>query len=506
MRGLAGLGVVSISAAMLVAAVAAGPRAGISTTTPSQSASVVDGPGIGEYVGAGSCANRGCHGGIDPVEDPAILRVLGNEYTNWLLRDPHVGAYDVLKSERSRRIASDLGKSALGGIFPAHEDSRCLACHQTPTSGVSGIEARGHADRVSVSSPKPTTAEASAIGGVSCESCHGPAAGWLEAHTSTEWASKEPEEKAKFGMLPVSGLAARIRNCAGCHVGAPAGGTVAELRDVNHDLIAAGHPRMAFEASWFHDALPKHWRPEPDALPEYWRPEQDDSSSPKGRALLWAIGQAETAAAALDLLADRASGDEGRPWPELAEYDCFGCHHDLVPEGWRLDEYHGETTPGRPSWSTWATALLPELSGATPGVEPPQLDGLADLRRRMQAKAGSNREDIAASAKTLADELRRWSSDLEKLGEGKKAAASRAWLSAVMEPVGGDSPPSWARDVQRFLALDVLRRALPGDAEAARAEAELEALRSNLDFEPTYQSPRGYVPAGAESVEESESP
>ena len=47
--------------------------------------------------------------------------------------------------------------------------------------------------------------------------------------------------------------------CVGCHVGAPAKDGV-PARDLNHDLMAAGHPRLIFELSSYQANMPPHWR------------------------------------------------------------------------------------------------------------------------------------------------------------------------------------------------------------------------------------------------------
>ena len=456
MRGRGGLAASALSIAILTAALAVSAR--VEDDRPSLSATAGSLPkhpddGIGRLVGPGSCANRGCHGGIDPA-DPAIGRVLGNEYTTWLTRDPHAGAFDVLLSPRSQGIAERLATGD-SDPKPAHQDARCLACHATQSDPV-----------------RPLAAES----GVSCESCHGPAGGWLTAHTSTDWADRPVADKANFGMTSVAGLTDRVRTCAGCHVGSAAGSGIT-TRDVNHDLIAAGHPRMAFEASWFGAVQPKHWRDE-----------HDRAATPEGAALLWAIGQHESAAAALELLADRAS-DESRPWPELAEYDCWGCHHDLAPEGWRLDAAKGGRRVGQPSWSTWTTALLPELLGTQDGDNNSTLDGLKSLRMSMES-GNADRRQVVATARDLAKQLRDRGRLIETSGETSDLAR---WLATVLiEP----DEPTWAFQVQRFLALDVLRRAPVATTDAKRAESELNRLADELGFPESYQSPKGYDPAG----------
>ena len=74
-------------------------------------------------------------------------------------------------------------------------------------------------------------------------------------------------------MRPTKDLLARGQACAECHVGK---GTA----DVNHDLIAAGHPRLNFE---YGSQLAK--------LPKHWRVADDKARHPDYEAKVWALGQ-----------------------------------------------------------------------------------------------------------------------------------------------------------------------------------------------------------------------
>src|SRR5262249_25445497 len=113
------------------------------------------------------------------------------------------------------------------------------------------------------------------------------------------------------------------------------------VRDMNHDMIAAGHPRLNFEFAGYFAQLPPHWN-------EVVRPR--DSAF---FARAWAIGQLVSAEAALGLLQYRA---QQPAWPELAEFACYACHHGLAgPAGWRKD------SRGVLQWGSWYFAALPAL-------------------------------------------------------------------------------------------------------------------------------------------------
>src|SRR5262245_20246109 len=253
------------------------------------------------YTGSASCSGRSCHGGLEPRRRQEIGQ---DEYGAWLTHDPHARAFQVLYEERSQRIMRNLQSAK-----KAHESEQCLACHRTP---------------LALETPAELAGQESAFG-VGCESCHGAARGWLGAHTQSTWRGFTPEEKHKHGMAPVRSTADLAKTCVGCHVGAPPDkDKQLPLRDINHDLIAAGHPRLKFELDVYLDNLPPHWNQAANR--------KRDGAAAHVRA--WAHGQAASAQAALELLAFRAAEKNGRPWPEFAEYDCFACHHDLHAESW----------------------------------------------------------------------------------------------------------------------------------------------------------------------------
>ena len=185
-------------------------------------------------VGTASCSARGCHGSIEPAVDPD--RCGQNEYTRWT-HDRHADAYRVLFAARSRNIVKHLG-----GKAQAHEDPRCLACHVTP------LLASLPQDSAFVQEEK--------LFGVGCESCHGSATEWLAPHTARDWQQK----KAARAMPDLADPMVHAKACVGCHVGAAPDKNI-PVRDVNHDLIAAGHPRLNFEFGSYQANMPAHWRP-----------------------------------------------------------------------------------------------------------------------------------------------------------------------------------------------------------------------------------------------------
>lgn len=416
-----------------------GPPAGAAIADPAMPASGhnVQMP----FAGTASCAGRACHGAMEP--SPRADEPLFNEYTTWQTRDPHAGAYQALLTPRSQQIARQLA------IGAAHEAPQCLACHTQPAASL-----------------KPEGPEAAAAiqaerhAGVGCEACHGNATRWLAAHTTKSWAASDAQRKGEHGMIAVSDPTALARQCVGCHVGAPGSGA-ALPRDVNHDFIAAGHPRLAFEFSSFLANLPAHWRPRQAA-----------------HAQRWAVGQAVAAEAALELLQQRAASQA--PWPEFAEYDCFGCHHDVTDPSWRQQRAGGSR--GDIAWGSWYFTL-PRVLAAAPL---PELAALTDL---MQQRRPS-RAAVAKAAGATASEM--------QTVAGQRAQPARALMDALLHDRRLMDASSWDAAEQTYLALWELNRSVKDTAYQKRLDALLEerAFRRGWDGPRTLPQLKGdFVPA-----------
>jgi Cytochrome c554 and c-prime len=297
----------------------------------------------GTYVGVASCVNSGCHGSTQPLN---ATRVLQNEYYTWLNLDRHAGAYNVLFNDRSARIVKNMRLKR-----KAYQEAVCLDCHSTnvPAAQVSG--------RIDLED------------GVQCEACHGPAGGWRNEHTQPGWTH---EQSVQRGMIDLRAIPIRATTCDACHVGG-------RRAEVDHELIASGHPLLAFELDNYTERMPPHWT----------RPRATHGVP------AWAVGQAVQLRDALDNLARHARGEK---WPEFSAMSCYNCHHSLESSGWRQER----GWPGRaglPAWSPqhWAVLrLILNRANAAP------LDGLiATVSTRVA------RMNDPAGVASAADEARR---------------------------------------------------------------------------------------------------
>ncbi len=459
-----------------------------------------------EFRGAGSCSATACHGGIVPSER-SRSQVLRNEHTTWISDDKHSRAYQVLFNDRSARIAKNLA-NAPADFIPAHQDLRCLACHTT--------------FRQRAAQAKTSWIDSDGVG---CEACHGASAQWLGPHTADAWRSLDSSAKSARGFTNTKELVVRALMCAGCHVGEySADGR--QVRDVNHDLIAAGHPRLNFELSAFLDNMPNHWQEKgPNADPA--RPTERAADFP---ARAWVIGRLATLRSAVALLRERAgqaelarltsakppsaaealppplvgpapATDKAIPWPEFTEYGCFSCHHDLRDEAWRkkLNGQAPSVRAGSPTWGSWTLPLTESLIAqlVPESVGKAYAESMSPLSKEMaktlpdtRALEGTSRAviDVLDNCLALVAERRLTSVEVERLITG----CARQGTS--------DRSASWDEAAQRYLALVPLRQAWiklapEKTSEQERLRAQLEELRSQLVFPANFESPRGFNPS-----------
>jgi hypothetical protein len=310
-----------------------------------------------EYLGRASCAASTCHGGVID-RGPSWRHAL----SRWVAEDPHAGAGLVLLGRLSETIVFSLDRSIAdlkrqqANLKPTEQTwtrkrdallrDRCISCHMTAT-----------AQQCQSGEPLSSTALAE---GVSCESCHGAAESWYSVHVQNDFAGPSRFES---GLRDTESIIGRASGCVRCHVGSRTDDGL--VRDMNHDLIAAGHPVLRFDLSLYDAALPRHWDVESSAA--FYQ-----SSVRVRRA-----GRATSLAAAARLAGSRADGylaeqESGVDWgerivpmPELSDYDCFACHQSLSMDQYRLPVGSAASelviSAGLPIWNAWHTIALLEL-------------------------------------------------------------------------------------------------------------------------------------------------
>lgn len=412
-----------------------------------------------KFLGPRSCAATACHGGTDP--DPRFPLSQRNEYASWLDHDPHARAHLTLANEKSQLILARLARADDDPRVQARRLANCYGCHN----------------------PQPAKAQQGdtyfSRDGVSCEICHGAAERWIGAHVEVDWRDRKVRDgdgwrarARELGFVDTEDLVVRGQTCAQCHVGSPG-------REVNHDLIAAGHPVLKFEFAAYHELLPKHWRAD-----------QQRQADPQFDVKLWSAGQVAAADAALALTDWRASTVADKhpdaTWPELAEYDCFDCHHDLEDPSWRRQRSAAGLPLGVPAWGTWYFGPLRQINEATDGFG----QSLATLTDHMQQGFGQDRKKVRDAVSVAREQLARWqeTESLARVGRQMRLALDKLVMAHGKPETGNRTPPTgWDEAVQLYLAIVALD-------EAARAidAASFATTRELFSFPENFNSPRGF--------------
>ena len=289
------------------------------------------------HLGVTSCAGSTCHGST--IERNS--NVEQNEYLVWSddeEPDLHFIAYDVLFSEESVKIASNLG------LESAHTAEVCLACHTDYVAEA----ARGE---------KYTMED-----GVGCEACHGGGENYLEPHYKQD---ATHQGNLELGLYPTEDPAARAELCLSCHFGN-------EDKFVTHRIMGAGHPRLSFELDTFTADQPAHYFIDDDyeQRKRFWNAVQT-----------WAIGQTIAARHLVDAIG--AGGRTGL-FPELTLFDCHSCHHSMSDLRWRSKD-KVPLAPGSLRLNDAHLLMTYQLSRiAAPDLTDAMRDGIRSLHQATQ--------------------------------------------------------------------------------------------------------------------------
>jgi hypothetical protein len=445
------------------------------------------------FVGAGSCASSGCHGGNKGYDEP-----WRSAYSVWITDDKHARAHRVLYGDLAKQIVAHLDAKPLADVRP-ERDRRCIGCHATGAT-------------------TDTHDTAWMTDGVSCESCHGPAKQWLATHTF--WPAKH-ERPPKFadeqGMSDTSNPASAAARCAACHVGRPREPGETVDHDMNHDMIAAGHPRLNFEYSTYLALMPKHWS-EPKNDPRLADDAQRAQRQTERELKAWSSGQLAVAAAALELTAGRAEAAHAAAdpknakqplpivWPEFSEYDCYRCHHGLRGTDDRQAKALERTLPaklnfGDHAWSTWGSWPLWQTA-----LQADDAEQLRDLRNRLARPFVDPRDPQA---------LPKLATDARKAAAALRAQADRIALeplqwdrvkAQLLAELRSSPAAGWDRAAQAYLAGVSLYQARGGPDLPPQTKNEVRtALQEIFDLlkfarndDPTRNSPREFDDAAVQ--------
>jgi hypothetical protein len=420
------------------------------------------------YFGVSACAN--CH--TNPPTDSPPLLCRCNEILVWKKEDKHKDAYTNLFKERAQQMVKILQIKDVGN------EKSCVTCH-----GVFVADA---------SQKHPSF---KAEDGVSCVACHGPYKDWIDKHGGIdreEWRKKTRREKEDvWGMTDLWDPAKRAKKCASCHIG-----NAEEGKIVTHAMYAAGHPPLpGVEVSTFSDAMPRHWQylkeknDEAKKLLEYKPGELEKTQ-------LVVVGGVVDLQQAMNLLAAQADAQARMVEPEkrsldLAQIDCYACHHELKVPGWRQARgYSG--IPGRPQFRQWPLALVKlALHHAGQEKRTPELEKrLSTLRMAFDAQPFGKLDDVARAARDLANWCARLEADLaQKNIKYDRAAAVR--LLGQLCSLSATEVPDYDTARQMAWAANMMYSDLAESEPKPANHSEIQAKLKALDEELKLSLPSG---------------
>ncbi len=310
------------------------------------------------HMGVATCAASQCHGSAVPRDGSNVLQ---NEYVTWTQDDPHSRAYDVLSNDLSKGIAARLGlKSATTAKI-------CLDCH------ADNVPQGQRGERFHLSD------------GVGCESCHGGAQKWLATHYNLPAVTHEANLAA--GLFPTEKPEKRAELCLSCHLGT-------NDKFATHRIMAAGHPRLAFEL----DTFTELWRTA--GRQPHYRIDADYVSR-KGdvsHVYTWAAGLLLESRQRISMIRGPLFDGDGM-FPQLGFYDCHSCHRSMKTVRWRALPRHGGVGPGAIFLHDGTLVMSMALARALSPTDAEAIEeGLTALHR-----AGANSVDAIRDAATELD-------------------------------------------------------------------------------------------------------
>lgn len=378
------------------------------------------------HEGVASCATSVCHGKVSA--DPSS-NVWLNEYRIWLRQDYHSRAYRTLQTAQSQAIAAKLG-------LPSAQGARiCLDCHADNVPA----EARGRRFQIS--------------DGVGCEACHGGGGRWLESHA--EATTSHADNLAK-GMYPTEDPMARARLCLSCHLGT-------KDKFATHEIMGAGHPRLAFELETFTVNQPAHYEADADYR------ERKPYIAPVN---MWLAGLAVTAMHTLELLQEEWFTQPSLV-PELSFFQCHACHHPMDDLRWSRE------ADGLPPGAVRLNdASLVVLLAVLETLSPDDVAGLRNALNALHQASQQSREGVVSAARALHGRLEPL---VERLSKGSYGPEQQRQLRReLLAQAAAERFRHFTAAEQAFLAVETLSLSL-GDAE--RLKSRLDALYGSVEDE-----------------------
>jgi hypothetical protein len=394
------------------------------------------------HLGVASCANSVCHGRAAPVERGNIMQ---NEYRTWAKYDHHSRAYSILKNSDSKRIADNMG------IADASKEPACLACHADTTP------AKLQGEKFQISD------------GIGCEVCHGGAENWIDSHYGANTnadsdAAARHQINLKNGLAPTEDPAFTAKLCQSCHLG-----NTNQLAD--HEMMAAGHPRLRFELDTWLNLMPPHHR-------------DDADYQQRGKSITaldrWLAGRMQAAQDSLALL-EKHSMPQGL-FPELAVFDCHSCHRPMDTHVQRsLDDKKllpaGSIRINDNALRTLATVVAVRENSLGKDLS-------TAIRQLNQSTVISNKE-LQASSRQLMSLLKRAEQTMAQSPLSK--SEQQAITTALLKQGASGDVRDYADAEQLFLGLQVLAA---NQNDSSNTAQYYDAIFTVLNDEKSYNPNR----------------
>ena len=403
------------------------------------------------HMGVASCAGSTCHGRSvasgTPVRQDELLR--------WQEESSPTGAH----SRAWRVIGEPRGASIVRrlGLDTAGVSRECAGCHATAGS-------------------------AHPADGVDCEACHGNAGGaasggnggWLATHYTV---GTSHARNVAQGMTDLTNPRVRAGVCLDCHLSGDGQGQF-----IAHRIMAAGHPRVAFELDLFSTLQQHH-----DEDADYVARKGHKTNSVR----MWAIGQAEAVKRGLALYSEPAKANDG-VFPEFTFYDCHSCHRRIYDS----DEANVSAVPnpGRPihtGMPPYNDENMILLLAAARVAAPDQAATFEARSKAFHRAMGVGRGEAVAAAQALRQAADALSSRFAA------TAFSREQAFAVIDTIASDAISERFTDyegsVQSVMALDTLLNGMVNAGMVTAAGAGGLRIQINQAY-GAVRDPNGFQP------------
>lgn len=409
-----------------------------STTVTAQVGQPYTAPDPGKHLGVATCASTICHGSVRPLEARSVLQ---NEYVTWSNFDPHSRAYKILFDPKSQRIASRLG------LKNAHQADECLGCHADAV----GKEKRGEKFQIN--------------DGIGCEACHGGSEKWVATHDDAPGVTHAAN--LANGLRALEQPTVRASVCLDCHLGASS-------RFATHQMMAAGHPRLAFEL----DTYTELWRTAGGR--EHYRPDKDyiDRKGKHEPVVVWLTGLSAASRRTTSMIAWHAAG-ANTAIPDFALYNCYSCHRSMQLSVWGQGQQYDGLPPGTLRLQDGHIRALLSVLDALDSRQASQ------LRRSLSAMHATVGGDKAGLRRSINDMSKQLANIEMGMSQGNW---SKRELGGVLNAMTGAARrgafADYAAAEQAAMAMVLLVSEMdPGSVRSPEVDALFNALADDKQFD-----------------------